>query len=231
MHEETFGEQVKFVLEKRGMTIKELAELIEERTDKKMSRQNLTQRLGRDNFQEQDMRLIADVLGCPFTLSILDAPQEGVCGRAPITEVHTPKRTIRYINTDALREARKAAEREKERARDGENHASPERRFIKKVETDDDPIFHKEPGTGRKPADVEEEKTPEPVVKAPDPEEDKAPPECLVRATPGKIGYVDVLHTKTGRTETMTQWAFFGREEKRKRQEGEDYVPPTIWNK
>ena len=68
MHEETFGEQVKFVLEKRGMTIKELAELIEERTDKKMSRQNLTQRLGRDNFQEQDMRLIADVLGCPFTL-------------------------------------------------------------------------------------------------------------------------------------------------------------------
>ena len=67
----TFGEQVKIILSRKGMTIKELAETIEERTGKKMSRQNLTQRLGRDNFQEQDMRMIADILGCPFQLSIL----------------------------------------------------------------------------------------------------------------------------------------------------------------
>ena len=67
----TFGEQVKIVLSRKGMTIKELAEIIEERTGKKMSRQNLTQRLGRDNFQEQDMRMIASILGCPFTLDIL----------------------------------------------------------------------------------------------------------------------------------------------------------------
>ena len=64
----TFGEQVKIILSRKGMTIKELAETIEERTGKKMSRQNLTQRLGRDNFQEQDMRMIADILGCPFQL-------------------------------------------------------------------------------------------------------------------------------------------------------------------
>ncbi len=67
----TFGEQVKIVLGRKGMTIKELAEMIEQRTDKKMSRQNLTQRLGRDNFQEQDMRMIASILECPFRLSIL----------------------------------------------------------------------------------------------------------------------------------------------------------------
>ena len=67
----TFGEQVKIVLSRKGMTIKELAEQIEERTGKKMSRQNLTQRLGRDNFQEQDMRMIAEILGCSFQLSIL----------------------------------------------------------------------------------------------------------------------------------------------------------------
>ena len=67
----TFGEQVKIVLSRKDMTIKELAEEIEARTGKKMSRQNLTQRLGRDNFQEQDMRMIADILGCPFQLSIL----------------------------------------------------------------------------------------------------------------------------------------------------------------
>lgn len=72
----TFGEQVKIILSRKGMTIKELAETIEKRTGKKMSRQNLTQRLGRDNFQEQDMRMIADILGCPFQLSILGDSQE-----------------------------------------------------------------------------------------------------------------------------------------------------------
>ena len=66
----SFGEQVKIILSRKNMTIKELAELIEEKTGKAMSRQNLTQRLGRDNFQEQDMRMIATILGCPFRLSI-----------------------------------------------------------------------------------------------------------------------------------------------------------------
>ena len=37
--------------------LKKFAAVIEKETGKKMSRQNLTQRLGRDNFQEQDMRL------------------------------------------------------------------------------------------------------------------------------------------------------------------------------
>lgn len=67
----TFGEQVKIILSRKGMTIKELAEMIEEHTGRKMSRQNLTQRLGRDNFQEQDMRMIASILECPFQLNIL----------------------------------------------------------------------------------------------------------------------------------------------------------------
>ena len=71
----TFGEQVKIVLSRKGMTIKELAEIIEAETGKKMSRQNLTQRLGRDNFQEQDMRMIAKILDCPFQLNILDEDQ------------------------------------------------------------------------------------------------------------------------------------------------------------
>lgn len=68
----TFGEQVKIILGRKGMTIKELAELMEQHTGKAMSRQNLTQRLNRDNFQEQDMRLIAEILGCKFTLSIME---------------------------------------------------------------------------------------------------------------------------------------------------------------
>ena len=79
MEQLSFGEQLKVILSRRGMTIKALAELIEEHTGKKMSRQNLTQRLGRDNFQEQDMRMIAEILGCPFTLNIL-AAEEGLIG-------------------------------------------------------------------------------------------------------------------------------------------------------
>lgn len=73
----TFGEQVKIILGRKGMTIKELASIIEERTGKKMSRQNLTQRLNRDNFQEQDMRFITEILECSFQLNILDNIQIG----------------------------------------------------------------------------------------------------------------------------------------------------------
>ena len=84
----TFGEQVKIVLGRKGMTIKELAETIEKETGKKMSRQNLTQRLGRDNFQEQDMRLIASILGCPFQLSIMSGEiTESAAGRIRKQEV------------------------------------------------------------------------------------------------------------------------------------------------
>ena len=71
MEDLTFGEQVKIILGRKGMTIKQLAELIEVKTGRKMSRQNLTQILGRDNFQEQDMRMIAGILECPFHLSIM----------------------------------------------------------------------------------------------------------------------------------------------------------------
>ena len=88
MEDLTFGEQVKIVMGRKGMTIKELAETIEKETGKKMSRQNLTQRLGRDNFQEQDMRLIASILGCTFQLSIMSGEiTESAAGRIRKQEV------------------------------------------------------------------------------------------------------------------------------------------------
>ena len=86
MQDLTFGEQVKIILSRKDMTIKELARKVEARTGKKMSRQNLTQRLGRDNFQEQDMRMIAEILECPFRLSILlegEAAEEARSGDKP----------------------------------------------------------------------------------------------------------------------------------------------------
>ena len=54
----SFGEQIKILLKRKNMTIKELADLYVEKTGMPMSRQNLTQRLRRDNFPEQDMRIL-----------------------------------------------------------------------------------------------------------------------------------------------------------------------------
>lgn len=95
----TFGEQVKIILSRKGMTIKQLAELVESYTGKPMSRQNMTQRLGRDNFQEQDMRLIAEILGCKFQLSIMEmeADEEQVSEyksmeEMSVAEIHTTEK-------------------------------------------------------------------------------------------------------------------------------------------
>lgn len=113
----TFGEQVKIVLSRKGMTIKELAEIIEERTGKKMSRQNLTQRLGRDNFQEQDMRMIADILGCPFQLSILADINE-VERAANIADVTpTEKELSKLARAKERKEERKEKREEKPAAK------------------------------------------------------------------------------------------------------------------
>lgn len=103
MEDLTFGEQVKIILGRKGMTIKELAEIIEERTGKKMSRQNLTQRLGRDNFQEQDMRMIANILECPFQLSILsrETPVTYEGAHAARTEPEQEKKTAEQKQTQA----------------------------------------------------------------------------------------------------------------------------------
>ena len=111
----TFGEQVKIVLSRKDMTIKELAEEIEARTGKKMSRQNLTQRLGRDNFQEQDMRLIADILGCPFQLSILgnaDSEKEALDEEEMPTGRELEKLTAKKERKAAREEAKKNVERD-----------------------------------------------------------------------------------------------------------------------
>ena len=111
----TFGEQVKIVLSRKDMTIKELAEEIEARTGKKMARQNLTQRLGRDNFQEQDMRMIADILGCPFQLSILgnaDSEKEALDEEEMPTGRELEKLTAKKERKAAREEAKKNVERD-----------------------------------------------------------------------------------------------------------------------
>ena len=112
MQDLTFGEQVKIILSRKDMTIKELARKIEGRTGKKMSRQNMTQRLGRDNFQERDMRMIAEILGCPFYLNILDdsmqaekAGDEAEAGQRPETDPKEKAAAQTEGETEAVKDA------------------------------------------------------------------------------------------------------------------------------
>ena len=106
MEDLTFGEQVKIILGRKGMTIKELAETIEKETGKKMSRQNLTQRLGRDNFQEQDMRMIAQILGCQFHLSIMvaEGESEETQGETVVRYEQKPKAHKKHISDEGAPE-------------------------------------------------------------------------------------------------------------------------------
>ena len=128
----TFGEQVKIMLSRKNMTIKQLAEMIEERTGKAMSRQNLTQRLSRDNFQEQDMRLIAAILGCPFKLSIF--PEE-----LEIEETASEELAVQYANNAGLKnkdaEEMTVEEPESEEPEEAEELETEEAEF---EEVDDD---------------------------------------------------------------------------------------------
>lgn len=102
MEDLTFGEQVKIILSRKKMTIKQLAELIQLETGQKMSRQNLTQRLGRDNFQEQDMRMIAAILGCPFTLNIITGNEVPAELPIEIKKVRTPDPVDTVETVDAV---------------------------------------------------------------------------------------------------------------------------------
>lgn len=56
----TFGEKVKIILNRRNMTITDLAASLG------TSRQNLTNKLTRDNFQEKEMIEISQKLGCSY---------------------------------------------------------------------------------------------------------------------------------------------------------------------
>ncbi len=93
----SFGEQIKIILKRKNMTIKDLAALYEEQTNNKMSRQNLTQRLKRDNFPEQDMHIIAALLGYHVSVQLTPAT-------VPLPEfVHTasaaPERPVTPVQT------------------------------------------------------------------------------------------------------------------------------------
>ena len=57
----TMGEKIKIILGRRNMTLAQLAEKIGQ------SRQNLSNKMSRDNFSEKELYEIAEALGCTFS--------------------------------------------------------------------------------------------------------------------------------------------------------------------
>lgn len=93
----SFGEQIKIILKRKNMTIQGLAELYEAQTGVKMTRQNLSQRLRRDNFQEQDMHVLAGLLGFQVSIQLtpLASPIQGTIPMIPASaEAISPVQTI-----------------------------------------------------------------------------------------------------------------------------------------
>jgi len=56
----SMGEKIRIILKRRGMTVAQLADLTEQ------TRQNLSNKLTRDNFQEKDLEVIAKALNCDY---------------------------------------------------------------------------------------------------------------------------------------------------------------------
>lgn len=195
----TFGEQVKIILSRKGMTIKELAEKVQERTGKNMSRQNMTQRLGRDNFQEQDMRLIAEILGCSFRLSIMEQDE------APAVE--------REVTVGELvGEPEKKPVQEPEKIAEKTAAKSSNKRII---------AVGRNVVKERKKSPVEEQ-----VLGERNPYTGKEYQTNSVRMHPKRIGYVQVYDQQQHAWTDMTEWAFLGYQERKKRLLGKDYEPP-----
>ena len=229
----TFGEQVKIILSRKGMTIKQLAEEVEKHTGKPMSRQNMTQRLGRDNFQEQDMRMIAEILGCKFTLSIMDSEVEHV--EEPVSEtrditvgelvdiveevVEVPAEAMveptyeDVIVSDAQEEISHTAAPAKEQADIREKEIL--RQGIKG-------FFRNGSLETRTPAKEEGNQT----IGEINPYTRKEYETNSVRMHPKKIGYVQVYDREQHKWTDMTEWAFLGYQERKKQLLGKDYKPP-----
>lgn len=244
----TFGEQVKIILSRKGMTIKELAELVEQHTGKPMSRQNMTQRLGRDNFQEQDMRMIAEILGCRFTLSIMEpesAEVSTVAALAAETAEEMADEAARDITIGELVEMAEEMPEETSPVDVLENEGVNEKvseETSKKTEEqieEERNMLRKGIKGFFKKASAEtggEVQSAAPV--AGDSAESEGQPGEMnpytrkeyetnsVRMHPKRIGYVQVYDREQHKWTDMTEWAFLGYQERKKKLLGKDYKPP-----
>lgn len=236
----TFGEQVKIILSRKGMTIKQLAELMEQHTGKPMSRQNMTQRLGRDNFQEQDMRLIAEILGCKFQLSIMDEEENKIVpeldsltreitvGELVDMPKNVPEIQMQEVSMDEVADTVEAANPEQTQVSSSKEPTESElrerellKKGVKGFFSKKDGLEAQKPETEKKPALEETE-----IVGDINPYTGKEYKSNSVRMHPKRIGYVQVYDQEQHKWTDMTEWAFLGYQERKKALLGKDYQPP-----
>lgn len=232
----TFGEQVKIILGRKGMTIKELAELIQERTGMKMSRQNLTQRLGRDNFQEQDMRMIASILECPFELNILpssyelekvkqkrkkEKPETSNVEQFPAASVQPEEPQAEEVDMTIgeiydIHQELKEAEEQAEAGEPVDAVPVEIKRSAPAPELtgDFEPVIQYD--------DIDDD----PILGEVNPYTGKEYQTNSVRMHPNRIGYVQVYDRSNHKWTDMTEWAFLGYQERKKALLGKEYDPP-----
>ncbi len=246
----TFGEQVKIILSRKGMTIKELAEQMEAYTGKSMSRQNMTQRLHRDNFQEQDMRLIAKILGCQFQLSIMEAAEEtelempvvAPVKETPIEETVVEEPVVEVAAAEVVEEVPAESEEDtntreitveelidfSEPEVEEEEKTVPSFAAVKERDEERNILRKGIKGYFKKHEPVENTEKTEEVVAIGDinPYTGKEYQSNSVRMHPKRIGYVQVYDQEQHKWTDMTEWAFLGYQERKKLLLGKDYVPP-----
>ncbi len=222
----TFGEQVKIILGRKGMTIKELAERMQEHTGKSMSRQNMTQRLGRDNFQEQDMRMIAEILGCKLTLELVEDETIETVAEAPAEPVPAetateaaPVLTVGDI-LDAIEVQKTEPEQELSEQELKEQRLAQERELLKKGIRG----YFKKASQELRKEEVKEE--PAEILGEINPYTGKEYLSNSVRMHPKRIGYVQVYDQEKHQWSDMTEWAFLGYQERKKKLLGKDYKEP-----
>ncbi len=240
----TFGEQVKIILSRKGMTIKELAEQMEAYTGKSMSRQNMTQRLHRDNFQEQDMRLIAKILGCQFQLSIMEPSDEVVEIVSepvvepviePVVEVAAEPQPEPVVEVVAEPEPEPVVEESITREitveelidltpapEEVEEKVVPSFASVKERDEERNSLRKGLSGIFKK----EEKKEETLAIGDINPYTNKEYQTNSVRMHPKRIGYVQVYDQEQHKWTDMTEWAFLGYQERKKLLLGKDYVPP-----
>ena len=240
----TFGEQVKIILGRKGMTIKQLAEEVEKYTGKPMSRQNMTQRLGRDNFQEQDMRMIAEILGCKFTLSIMEVDMPYIEEAVSETRDITVGELVDIVDdTPALAEeileeasviapVEDAAEQLSvaSQADDNKTEVTEEQSEVSQEDTKEKEILRKGIKGFFRNSSLETESSANKQKEEPEgeinPYTRKEYETNSVRMHPKKIGYVQVYDREQHKWTDMTEWAFLGYQERKKQLLGKDYKPP-----
>ena len=61
----SFGEKLRIILRRRNMSVNDLADALG------TSRQNLSNKLSRDNFREQEIIEILEVLNCAYKTTII----------------------------------------------------------------------------------------------------------------------------------------------------------------